>query len=376
MKETMGNEKNTIVCQLKLIRQSKGLSQSLLAEQVGVKRQAIYDMESGKYVPNTALALRLSAILGCRVENLFYETPLEIEHPVTVVEPFNQNNTRIEVAKIRGKLVGYPLAGDQTFKQGFRPADGLLKENGRRVELFSSEESLDRSIVLLGCDPAFSILKAHVMRQAPDMKVHCRFKSSRKALEGLAAGHAHLAGTHLHNTRSGEANVIFAKAVLGKSKAKLFAFSLLEEGLMVAPGNPHRIRTIADLADSRLRLINREPGAALRTLLDDYMARSGIPPSSVTGYDNEVTSHSEGAQMVAFNVADAALGFRAVAGAFGLDFVPIEFVRCDLVIPEDLLDHQVIQILLDTLQSGKLRQELMALPGYESSNTGSIIAEL
>jgi len=372
----MGNENGTIVCQLKAIRQSKGLSQSLLAEQIGVKRQAIYDMESGKYVPNTALALRLSAILGCKVEDLFYEKPATIEHPVTIVEPFDQKNTRIEVAKIRGNLVGYPLSGNLTFNHGFRPADGLLKEDGRRVQLFSSEESLERSIVLLGCDPAFSILKAHVMRQAPDMKVHCRFKSIREALEGLAAGHAHLAGTHLHNTRSGEANVTFAKAVLAGSRARLFAFSLLEEGLMVAPGNPHRIQRIADLADGRLRLINREPGAALRALLDDYMARSGIPASAITGYENEVTSHSEGAQMVLFNSADAALGFRAVASAFELDFVPIEVVRCDLVVPEDLLDHHVIKILLETLQSAKLRQELMALPGYESSSTGSVVAEL
>lgn len=372
----MGNENGAIVCQLKAIRQSKGLSQTLLAEQAGVKRQAIYDMESGKYIPNTALALRLSNILGCKVEDLFYETHSDIERSVTIVEPFDRKNTRIEVSKIRGRLVGYPLAGNLTFNHGFRPADGLLKEDGKTVQLFASEESIDRSIVLLGCDPAFSILKAHVMRQTPDVHVHCRFRSSRKALEGLAAGHAHIAGTHLHNTRSGEANVAIAKALLGNSKAKLFAFSLLEEGLMVAPGNPHRIQSIADLADGRLRLINREPGAALRTLLDDYMGRSGIPSSAVTGYDDEVTSHSEGAQMVIFNSADAALGFRAVASAFGLDFVPVEVVRCDLVIPEDLLDHYVIKILLETLQSAKLRQELMALPGYESSGTGSLIAEL
>lgn len=372
----MGKDNSEIICQLKEIRQSKGLSQSLLAEQIGVKRQAIYDMESGKYVPNTALALRLSSVLGCKVEDIFYEKPSIIERPVTLVEPFDIKNSRIEIAKIRGELVGYPLSGNLSFNYGFRSADALVKEDGKTAQLLCSEENLDNSLVLFGCDPAFSILKAHLLRHSSNAQLHCRFKSTFKALEGLAAGHAHLAGTHMHNTLSGEANVKLAKALLGGSKAKLIAFSLLEEGLMVAPGNPHKIRSIKDLAGGRLRLINRESGAALRTLLDDYMARDGIPASAVTGYDNEVTSHSEGAQIVALKSADAALGFRAVANAFGLDFVPVEVVRCDLVIPEDLLEHNSMKILLDVLQSAKLRQELMAIPGYESSRTGAIIAKI
>ena len=44
--------------------------------------------------------------------------------------------------------------------------------------------------------------------------------------------------------------------------------------------------------------------------------------------------------------ADAALGLRAVAVATGLDFVPLEVVRCDLVIPQDLQDHPALKVLL------------------------------
>ena len=79
----------TIICRLKPIRQSKGWSQIQLAERVGVKRQAIYDLESGKYVPNTALALGLARELGCKVEDLFYEKPTDVRQPVTVVETFD-----------------------------------------------------------------------------------------------------------------------------------------------------------------------------------------------------------------------------------------------------------------------------------------------
>ncbi len=40
--------------------------------------------------------------------------------------------------------------------------------------------------------------------------------------------------------------------------------------------------------------------------------------------------------MAAYRLADAALGLRAVAVAHRLDFVPIQAVRCDLVIPRTI----------------------------------------
>jgi molybdate-binding protein len=96
----------------------------------------------------------------------------------------------------------------------------------------------------------------------------------------------------------------------------------------------------------------------------------------VCGYDNEVLDHYDGAQMVVNRMADAALGFRAVAEAFDLDFVPMETVRCDLVIPRDLMEHPPMKIILDALQSRWLREELSMLPGYEASVTGKVIAHI
>jgi putative molybdopterin biosynthesis protein len=133
------------------------------------------------------------------------------------------------------------------------------------------------------------------------------------------------------------------------------------------------IRTPADLAKGMIRLVNREPGAALRVLLDDCLARADVPQKEIAGYERLVPGHIEGAQMVAYNLADAALGLRAVATAFGLDFVLMQAVRCDLVIPNDLVDHPAIRVVLDILQTKALRDELASLPGYESSCTGTLI---
>ena len=47
-------------------------SQETIASQVGVTRQTIISVEKGRFVPSTLLALRLAAVLGKRVEDIFY----------------------------------------------------------------------------------------------------------------------------------------------------------------------------------------------------------------------------------------------------------------------------------------------------------------
>ena len=228
----------------------------------------------------------------------------------------------------------------------------------------------------MGCDPAFEILASHVGRSAPDARVHCRFASSHRALNQLAEGAAHLAGTHLHNAGEEESNVVVAGQKLSGVPCYVLGFSTMEEGLMVAEGNPLNIRGVADLTRPLVRFINRESGAALRVLLDDHLKRAGIDGAAVNGYGNEVKSHREGAYRIACNVADAALGLRIVAEVFGLDFVPIAAARCDLVVPIDMTDHPTVKVLLDVLQSARLRREIDAVAGYESTSTGNTIAEL
>jgi len=344
---------------------------------VGVKRQAIYDIESGRYLPNTEVALRLARHLACRVEDLFSEEAPSGDRPVTMVEGAAPVSPRITVARVRDRLVGYPLLeGASSFGQGFRPADGLLEGDGGTVRLFEDPHRLDRAAMLLGCDPAFGILASHVSRQSADVRLNCGFASSEKALKRLAAGESHLAATHMHNTGSEQSNVTFAKQLLGEISARVIAFTTFEEGMMIARGNPHKIMGVSDLAKEHVRMVNREPGAALRTLLDDRLALSGIPAQRISGYTSLVSNHEEGAQMVLHGLADAALGLRAVASAFGLDFVTLETVRCDIVIPDDMMEHQAVRVMLDVLQTRALRDELASLPGYDPRDTGKMIGTL
>ena len=371
----MTGPSRSLTSHVKTFRTAKGLTQSQLADQVGVKRQAIYDIESGKYAPNTAVALRLAKVFDCRVEDLFSEEGDE-ERDYTLIGRPEGNNPRVSLAMLRGRLLAYPLAGTEPFSSGFEAADGLLTPDQNRVRLLSPSDRIDQSIVLLGCDPAFALLGQHASRLAASTRVHCRFASSVKAIRRLAQGHAHIAGTHLHSGDRDDANILLAKQSLGRQQAIIVGFSRIEEGLLVAKGNPLAIRRLEDLTNPAVRLINREPGAALRALLDELLLRQGVPAAAIAGYEDTVTNHAEGAQSVLHGKASAALGFRAVADLHGLDFVPLESARCELVVPKDILDHPAMRILLDSLQTRQLRSDITALAGYEAESTGSIITEL
>lgn len=56
---------------LKVERAVLDLTQGELADKIGVSRQTIHAIETGKYVPSTILALKLAKVFGKPVESFF-----------------------------------------------------------------------------------------------------------------------------------------------------------------------------------------------------------------------------------------------------------------------------------------------------------------
>lgn len=56
---------------LKVARAEMDLTQEELAKRIGVSRQTINAVESGRYVPSTVLALKMARVFGKPVEEVF-----------------------------------------------------------------------------------------------------------------------------------------------------------------------------------------------------------------------------------------------------------------------------------------------------------------
>lgn len=59
--------KNTI----RIERAKLNITQQELADKIGVSRQTINSIEADRYVPSTVLALKMSALFGCKVNDIF-----------------------------------------------------------------------------------------------------------------------------------------------------------------------------------------------------------------------------------------------------------------------------------------------------------------
>jgi putative molybdopterin biosynthesis protein len=99
---------------LKTVRTQRGLSQSELAAQAGITRQAVSSIESNLYLPTTAVALRLASVLACHVEDLFSLVPTEniVEGQLIGSLPQAETNThpiRVKVSSVGKRTVVRPV---------------------------------------------------------------------------------------------------------------------------------------------------------------------------------------------------------------------------------------------------------------------------
>ncbi|MCI0356739.1 MAG: molybdopterin biosynthesis protein, partial [Acidobacteria bacterium] len=122
--------------------------------------------------------------------------------------------------------------------------------------------------------------------------------------------------------------------------------------------------------------VNRQRGAGTRMLFDFEIGKIGLKPEEIRGYEREEYTHLAVAAAVASGVADCGLGIAAAAGALDLDFVPLFKERYDLVIPQVFYPSPLLRPLLDLLHDARFRAEVAALPGYDVSQMGKVVAEI
>jgi molybdate-binding protein len=155
----------------------------------------------------------------------------------------------------------------------------------------------------------------------------------------------------------------------------LVNLAVWEQGLVMAAGNPKKIRGIADLARKGVRVVGRESGTGSQELFTRLAAEEGVPRRAV-----EVVMVARGhlavAQAIASGGADAGIATRAAAACHGLEFLPLAEARFDLALPRASADDVRLQRLLEVLQSQRFKRDLGGLTGYGTARTGQVVAEV
>ena len=358
------------------LRQQRGLSAAQLAEQAGVSRQTIYAMEAGGYVPNTVVALRIARALEVEVESLFRlrgeEPAPKLRQEQVELLPGSESpqaGQAVQLCRVdRHLMASIP----SPLPWYFPPSDAVVAHPraGRKtdVQVFHADTDFRNRLLVAGCDPGISVLARHV--EPAGIELVLAHRNSSQALQLLQEGRVHVAGTHLRDESSGESNLPEIGRLFSKNAVAVISFAVWEEGILTARGNPKGIRGIEDFARADVSIVNREPGAGSRLLLDNRLRRARIDPARVAGYDRVAVGHLPAAWQIYSGAADCGIATGAAACMFGLGFISLVSERYDLVVRRQHLDLPGVQTLLETLNRSKFRRELESLGGYDAKPAG------
>ena len=233
------------------------------------------------------------------------------------------------------------------------PYDGLLIITG------SNDPLLDRTISLFN-------------RHHSDQVAVFGNLGSMGGLSALRNNLCHIASSHLLQEDESEYNFDFAFKELDQMPA-IVNFCRREQGILVSQGNPKNISSVADLAQTGIKIVNRSLNTGTRLLLDRELKKAGINGEKIKGYAHEVSRHLDVGLEILSGRADAGPGIRAVASLLGIDFIPLRWERFDLMISKKRFFDEGIQRFLGLLHEKEFHEMTTRLKGYDVNLGGKMV---
>ncbi|WP_372657267.1 substrate-binding domain-containing protein [Hydrogenophaga sp.] len=284
--------------------------------------------------------------------------------------PFGQRllmAERLAQARLGPQIEGLRAELERAFAQAFESPDA--QHTSEVLTLYASHDHALNEL------QACALGAGAPQRPGASLHLDIRFCGSVDAIRALNEGRCELAGFHTQpfaSARSLSARTYRPLLKLGLHK--IIGFARRAQGLIVAPGNPLGLNSLADAVTTGARFVNRARGTGTRLLLDELLAQASLAPTSLRGYEHVESSHAAVAQAVASGSADVGLGTEYAALAHGLGFVSLVQERYLLVCLKSALERPGVKDLLRLLQSAAWQQQLDALPGYASDHCGEVAA--
>ncbi len=195
---------------------------------------------------------------------------------------------------------------------------------------------------------------------------------SLDGLRRLAAGEAVAAGTHAPD-EDGEYSAKSVAGALAGQPVVVLEWAWRRQGLVVAPGNPHGLKSVADLAKPGLRVALRQEGSGSRLLLAQLLSRTGIAVSDLGGLKQVAHSETDLAIAVLAGKADAGLAIEASAREHRLDFIPLARERYDLALMRRAYFEPPIQALFAFAKTRRFAERAGEFGGYEVGGLGNVV---
>ena len=192
-------------------------------------------------------------------------------------------------------------------------------------------------------------------------------------MQSLLSGHAVACGLHLIDPATGNYDASIQANKLVGLDFVVIEWARRRQGLIVAQGNPARIGTISDLKREGVRVVTRQEGSGSALLFAKLITDAGYSVDDLNVPGAPVSSETDIATVVREGKADAGLAIEAVARGQGLDFVPLQWERFDLVVRRVEYFEPPLQRLFAFARSEQFRERAQSLGGYDVTNSGLVV---
>ncbi|KAB2910959.1 MAG: helix-turn-helix transcriptional regulator [Hyphomicrobiaceae bacterium] len=196
---------------------------------------------------------------------------------------------------------------------------------------------------------------------------------STDGLARLAGGQATACGLHLIDAATGEYGTEAIEKALPGLDFVVIEWARREQGLVVAPGNPLKIEAVKDLKKAKVRVAKRQVGSGSALLFSKLVEDAGLAMDDLTAAGKPARSETDIGIMVRDKKADVGLAIRAAAREVGLDFVPLQWERFDLVVRRIEYFEPPMQKLLAFARMPEFADRAATLGGYDVSGTGRVV---
>ncbi|MBN1228063.1 MAG: helix-turn-helix domain-containing protein [Deltaproteobacteria bacterium] len=272
------------------------------------------------------------------------------------------------------KIPATKITGKWTFPR--KLIDEWIIESANENRGIKKPRGLEKHIVVMGSnDFTIELLSHELSSRFPEFTLSFSNVGSIGGLIALARGSSHVAGCHLLDIKTGEYNLPYLPRYLPDLETIVINLVYRDLGLILSHSNPLHISSIKDLAQPKIKIINRQEGSGTRVLLDFELSRLGIDSTDIEGYEREVNTHNEVAMAVLGGQADAGLGIFSAAKMLGLEFAHITKERYDLVIPKEHFSAKPLTALLEVIRSQAFRSKIERMGGYDTRDSGNILSE-
>lgn len=291
---------------------------------------------------------------------------VEARVPVRVISELGRKEfVLVSLAETGDGAIAFPSVKGSGAVTSFSQADGFIEidalastldaDTRARVTLIGQSAKAPDVVIMGSHDVALDVVVGALAGRGYSARTIA--VGSQGGVNAALRGECDVAPVHLVDPGTG----IHNRHLLAPGLSLVKGWQRMQ-GVLYRPGDKRfESKTAAQaveaaLADPSCLMVNRNPGAGTRILIDNLLAGRRPP-----GYSNQPRSHNAVAAAVAQARADWGMGIEPVAKLYELGFLPLAPEDYDFLLVESRKDRPAMQAFLAALRDPRTKDRIRAL---------------